>query len=122
MKNYYEILGVKSSCDFIDVINAYNKSIKYFNEKKELDKTDKEILKEIKESYFILGNYHNRRKYDNNLEGYKKVNENYSDRIFYRPNLEYNHTIDLKLKNTKSDILNNKKNRLEKKKYNNWEL
>jgi DnaJ-class molecular chaperone len=121
MKDYYKVLGLKKTCEFIDVINSYNKSIKYFNSKKTLNDDDKETIKEIKESYFILGNYHNRRKYDNNLEGYKKINDDYSDRIFYRPDLKYQHNADNKIRNAESDRLNNKKNRMEHKEYNRWE-
>lgn len=115
MKDYYKILGIEREAGFIDVINGYNKSIKYFNSKRELSNIDKDTLKEIKEAYYILGDYSNRRKYDNNLEGYKKVNDDYSDRVFYRPDLKYNHNVSTKIRNTKSDIMNNKKNRMEKK-------
>ena len=115
MKDYYRVLGIEKSVDFIDVINAYNNSIKYFNSKRVLNDMDKETLKEIKEAYFVLGNYHNRRNYDNKLEGYKKVNDDYSDRVFYRPNLKYQHNADSKMRNTTSDVMNNKKNRLERK-------
>lgn len=113
MKDYYKILGINKNSDFIDVINSYNQSIAFFNNK-QLTDIDKQTIKEIKEAYFILGNYHNRRSYDNNLDGYKKVNDNFSDRIFFRPNLEQNYTKDNQLRNTVSDIMNNKKNRLDK--------
>ncbi|ADO67243.1 putative DnaJ/Hsp40 [Cafeteria roenbergensis virus] len=113
MKDYYKILGISKNAGFIDVINSYNESISFFN-KKQLNDIDKQTIKEIKEAYFILGNYHNRRSYDNNLDGYKKVNDNFTDRIFFRPNLEQNYTKDNQLRNTVSDIMNNKKNRLDK--------
>lgn len=121
MKDYYKILGINNKADFRDVINAYNNSIKYFNNKSELSDNDKLTIKEIKEAYFVLGNYHNRRQYDNNLEGFKKPDSDiFSDRIFFRPNLDYDRTNDSKLRNTTSDIMNNKKNRIESKKYSNW--
>ena len=121
MKDYYKVLGLSKECDFIDVINSYNKSINYFNSKSTLSVIDKETIKEIKEAYFVLGNYQNRRKYDNNIEGYKKINEDYSDRVFYRPDLKYQHNVDTKIRSLESDIANNKKNRIEKKEYNKWE-
>lgn len=121
MKDYYKILGINNKADFRDVINAYNNSIKYFNNKTGLSDNDKLTIKEIKEAYFVLGNYHNRRQYDNNLEGFKKPDSDiFSDRIFFRPNLDYDRTNDSKLRNTTSDIMNNKKNRIESKKYSNW--
>lgn len=113
MKDYYKILGVTRKSDFLDVINSYNKSISFFNNKN-LSEIDKQTIKEIKEAYFILGSYHNRRTYDNNLDGYKKVNDNFSDRVFFRPNIEHDNTKDNQLRNTVSDIMNNKKNRFNK--------
>ena len=113
MKDYYKILGITPKADFVNVINSYNKSISFFNNKN-LSDIDKQTIKEIKEAYFILGNYHNRRSYDNNLEGYKKVNDNFSDRVFFRPNIDYDNTKDGALRNTVSDIMNNKKNRFSK--------
>lgn len=115
MKDYYKILGIEKSASFNKVIKSYNNSINYFNNKNFLEESDKTIIKEIKEAFYILGDYHNRRKYDNYLEGFKKINSDFSDRVFYRPNLEYQHNTDNKLKNTKSDIMNNKKNRFDKK-------
>lgn len=113
MKDYYKILNISNDADFKDVINAYNGLIKHFNNKK-LSSEDKIVIKEIKEAYFILGNYNNRRKYDNNREGYKKT-ENYSDRVFFRPDLNYNYNTDNMIRNRKSDLLNNKKIRLNQK-------
>lgn len=118
MKDYYSILGINQKADFKDVIEAYNKSILYFNNKEILDSTDKKTIKEIKEAFYILGNYHNRRKYDNNLEGFKKVNESFSDRVFFRPEINYSHNIDERIRNSQSDIMNNKKNRLQNKEFN----
>lgn len=120
MKDYYNILGLSTKCSFVDVIKSYNKSINYFNSKLNLSDIDKQTIKELKEAYFVLGNYHNRRKYDNNLEGYKKINEDFSNRIFYRPDLKYQHNIDSKIRSIDSDISNNKKNRIEKKIYDKW--
>ena len=114
MKDYYKILGITRKADFTDTIKSYNQSISFFNNKSNLTDLDKQTIKEIKEAYFILGNYHNRRLYDNNLDGYKKINDDYSDRIFFRPNLEYDHTTDIQLKNNVSNIMNNKKNRIDK--------
>lgn len=114
MKDYYKILGLTRKAEFSDVINSYNKSINFFNNKLNLTQVDKQIIKEIKEAYYVLGNYHNRRNYDNNLDGYKKINGDFTDRMFFRPDLKYNHETEPQLKNTVSDIMNNKKNRFEK--------
>ena len=102
MKDYYKILNISNDAEFIDVINAYNGLIKYFNNKK-LSNDDKLIIKDIKEAYFVLGSYKNRRKYDNNNEGYKKT-ENFSDRNFYRPDLNYNYNTDNMIINKQIEI------------------
>lgn len=121
MKDYYKILGITNKADFKKVINSYNSSITYFNNKSNLSDNDKLTIKEIKEAYFVLGNYHNRRQYDNNIEGYKKPeNDVFNDRIFFRPNLEYDRMNDEKIRNKTSDIMNNKKNRIENKQYSSW--
>jgi len=108
MKDYYQILELTSKASFQDVINHYNQYIKMFNQLPQLSQLQKEQLKDIKEAFFILGDYHRRRQYDNKIEGYTK--ENYSktaDRCFFRPEIDYQ--FNLNLKDTQSDIQNNKK-------------
>ena len=107
MKNYYNILNISKDAEYRDVIKAYNNFINYFN-KKTLNDDDKLLIKEIKEAYFVLGSYHNRRNYDNKMEGYKKI-ENFSDRSFFRPDLDYKHNTDLKIRSIDSDLQNNRK-------------
>jgi len=107
MKNYYNILNISKDAEYRDVIKAYNNFINYFN-KKTLNDDDKLLIKEIKEAYFVLGSYHNRRNYDNKMEGYKKI-ENFSDRSFFRPDLAYKHNTDSKIRSIDSDLQNNRK-------------
>jgi len=112
MKDYYKILNLTPKASFIQVINAYNDFIVYYNSLL-LNEEDKDKIKEIKEAYYILGDYHNRRNYDNKREGItsktsnKSLTEMTSDRNFFRPNLNYNP--DLVLKETQSDLDNNRK-------------
>lgn len=113
MKDYYKILNLTTSASFTQVINAYNDFIVYYNSLLLLNEEDKDKIKEIKEAYYILGDYHNRRNYDNKREGIankvpnKSLMEMTSDRNFFRPNLNYNP--DLVLKETQSDLDNNRK-------------
>jgi len=108
MKDYYQILELTPEATFQNVIQNYNQYIKMFNQLPTLLSIQKEQLKEIKEAFFILGNYHKRRQYDNKREGYIKENiTKTSERCFFRPNLDYKYN--LVIKDTKSDILNNKK-------------
>jgi DnaJ-class molecular chaperone len=113
MKDYYKILNINSNASFNQVIEAYNNMIVYYNSLLILNPEDKENVKEIKEAYFVLGDYHNRRNYDNKREGLnvknpnKSLTELTSDRVFFRPNLNYNP--DLVFKETQSDLDNNRK-------------
>ena len=111
MKEYYKILNTNKNADYVDIINSYNDMIKPYNIKKKLTDADKNNIKDIKEAFFVLGSYQNRRSYDNSIEGYKKSQDNFNERIFFRPELNYQHNTDYKLKNTNSDLMNNKKNR-----------
>ena len=75
MKDYYQILELTPEATFQNVIQNYNQYIKMFNQLPTLLSIQKEQLKEIKEAFFILGNYHKRRQYDNKREGYNVDND-----------------------------------------------
>lgn len=108
MKDYYKILELTPKCSFQDVINHYNQYISMFNQLPQLSNIQKEQLKEIKEGFFVLGDYHRRRQYDNKRDGYvKQICESTNDRCFFRPEVDYK--FNLNLKDTQSDIQNNKK-------------
>lgn len=107
MKDYYTILKLTPESSYQEVINSYNKFITYFNTIKHLNETEKQLLKDIKEAYFILGDYHNRRKYDNKIEGYIKPPRIDTSRTFFRPQHDYELNHDLNNRPTK---LNSRKN------------
>ena len=64
MKDYYNILKIDKKASHKDVKKAYIRSIKNCTDKN----IEKNQLKDIQKAYYVLGDYHNRRKYDNYLE------------------------------------------------------
>lgn len=77
MENPYKVLGLMATCSEKEVhVGFQNKINPYLN--RNLDNGEKQIVKKYKNAYKILGNYHNRRKFDNEQEGItttKKFNE-----------------------------------------------
>ena len=99
MDNYYDILKLKSSCENEDVKKNYKKLIKKLSSKF-LSDEEKIKLKKIQSAYYVLSNYHRRRKYDNILEGYVKKNtikhiDKIADRAFAINNLSGKPNIDI---------------------------
>ena len=68
MKNYYNILKINPTASHKDVKNAYILTLKPYMNKDTLTNEEKKRIKDVKRAYFILGDYHNRRKYDDYLE------------------------------------------------------
>tara|TARA_B100001093_G_scaffold514382_2_gene588285 strand:+ start:792 stop:1199 length:408 start_codon:yes stop_codon:yes gene_type:complete len=103
MDNYYEILKLKTSCENEDVKKNYKKLIKKLSSKF-LSDEEKIKLKKIQSAFYVLSNYHRRRKYDNLVEGYIKKTEikpkkqyvdKIADRAFAINNLSVKQKIDV---------------------------
>ena len=68
MKDYYNILKVNKMVSLKDIKKAYIQAIQNYTDKNNLSELEKNQLKDIQKAYYILGDYHNRRKYDDYLE------------------------------------------------------
>jgi len=75
MKNYYNILKINKSSSHKEVKSAYISALKPFINKSNFTYEEKKKIKDIKRAYFILGDYHNRRKYDDYLENQIPTNQ-----------------------------------------------
>lgn len=71
MKEYYSVLGVKPTASIGEIQSAYKAmSLKYHPDKnRDRDTTRK--FQEISEAYQVLGDYHERRAYDNDREQFQ---------------------------------------------------
>lgn len=123
MDNYYDILKLKPSCENEDVKKNFKKLIKKLSSKF-LSDEEKIKLKKIQSAYYVLGNYHRRRKYDNILEGYVKKDtvkhiDKIADRAFAINNLSGKPNIDVSFEKDLEKIENQvlEKNKLNKNYY-----
>lgn len=67
MHTYYDILNITSQASYQEVNQAFSNAFNKFN-KKNLSDEEVKNLTIIKRAYSVLGDYHNRRKYDDYLD------------------------------------------------------
>lgn len=64
-RDYYEVLGIETSCSAEEIKKAYRKAaVRYHPDKNPGDKASEEKFKEATEAYQVLGDPENRAKYD----------------------------------------------------------
>ncbi|VVU94969.1 hypothetical protein CPAV1605_694 [seawater metagenome] len=73
MTTYYDILDITHTATYKQVEIAYKNLIQKYN--KNRSSNDEKYLKNINRAYYVLGGYHNRRKYDEYLEGLNKKSD-----------------------------------------------
>ncbi len=79
-KNYYDILGVSKTAEYIDIKRAYKRlAIKYHPDRNRGNKIFEEKFKEIKEAYEILSDKKKRAMYDQYGHSAFKENVGYND-------------------------------------------
>jgi len=107
MKNYYDILGLESSCDLDDIKSAYRKLSKKFHP--DLNPNDKffeKMFKDINEANAVLSNSNSKQKYDKILELFQNRYNNVNKTL---------EEIEIQIKKEFEDILKQREEEIKKK-------